>query len=157
MRIVVVLPAPFGPTKPTTWPEENANDTSLTARVDPKFFFRLTIWTFIVRSPRLYRKPGLVPCGSPRFSIPLRRTGWRRRRPDNNPAPGTAADIFRPPLFSLANRRRYTIHASRYYFRRVRYSSGLTLSRRPPESLSPNKSCRRDRLTRVRGYRRPIR
>src|SRR5262245_8061160 len=45
--MVVVLPAPLGPTKPTTCPDEKANETSSTARVGPKCFFRLTTSIFI--------------------------------------------------------------------------------------------------------------
>jgi hypothetical protein len=35
IRIVAVLPAPFGPTKPVTCPAETENDTPSTARVEP--------------------------------------------------------------------------------------------------------------------------
>ncbi len=34
-RMVVVLPAPFGPRKATTWPLGMVNETSRTARNDP--------------------------------------------------------------------------------------------------------------------------
>ncbi len=36
IRIVVVLPAPFGPMKPSTWPRSTLNDTSSTARTPSK-------------------------------------------------------------------------------------------------------------------------
>src|SRR5689334_16687965 len=49
-RIVVVLPAPFGPTNPTTLPAANVNEISSTARVLPKCFFRLTTSIFIAGS-----------------------------------------------------------------------------------------------------------
>jgi hypothetical protein len=35
-RIVVVLPAPFGPRNPTTWPDETQNDRSSSAVSMPK-------------------------------------------------------------------------------------------------------------------------
>ena len=41
MRSVVVLPAPFGPRKPVTWPGSTLKLRSLTAATAPKFFERL--------------------------------------------------------------------------------------------------------------------
>jgi hypothetical protein len=38
MRSVVVLPAPFGPRKPTIRPGSTVNDRSSTARVSPNRF-----------------------------------------------------------------------------------------------------------------------
>jgi hypothetical protein len=34
-RIVVVLPAPFGPRNPKTWPEGTSNDSPSSAMTDP--------------------------------------------------------------------------------------------------------------------------
>src|SRR5262249_22768030 len=43
MRMVVDLPAPFGPRKPSTSPRSTAKDTPSTARFAPKLFTRLSI------------------------------------------------------------------------------------------------------------------
>jgi hypothetical protein len=43
MRIVVDLPAPFGPRKPSTSPRSTANETPSTARLAPKVFTRFSI------------------------------------------------------------------------------------------------------------------
>src|SRR5947209_10408984 len=51
MRMVVLLPAPLGPTKPKICPEANSNEMPSTARVLPKYFFRPATRTFIVRLP----------------------------------------------------------------------------------------------------------
>ena len=40
MRMVVVLPAPFGPRKPSTSPFSTVNETPFTATFGPKVFFR---------------------------------------------------------------------------------------------------------------------
>ena len=40
--MVVVLPAPFGPRKPVTWPGNTSNDRSLTA----------VVWPYRLVSPR---------------------------------------------------------------------------------------------------------
>src|SRR3954471_23896987 len=43
IRMVVDLPAPFGPRKPSTSPRSTANETPSTARLGPKAFTRLSI------------------------------------------------------------------------------------------------------------------
>src|SRR5206468_12415588 len=47
MRMVVVLPAPLGPTKPKICPVVKANEMSSTAFVRPKYFLRLWMLTRI--------------------------------------------------------------------------------------------------------------
>ena len=48
MRMVVVLPAPFGPRKPYTWPAATSRSSSLTAIVSPKRLVRLVqLMTFM--------------------------------------------------------------------------------------------------------------
>src|SRR5919109_3025159 len=44
MRMVVDLPAPFGPRKPSTSPRSTANEMPSTARFGPKLFTRFSIW-----------------------------------------------------------------------------------------------------------------
>src|SRR6516162_2609599 len=46
MRMLVDLPAPFGPRKPRTSPRSTANETSSTARLAPKTLTRF--WTLII-------------------------------------------------------------------------------------------------------------
>src|SRR6185369_2150013 len=48
MRIVVVLPAPFGPSMPTISPRSMVKETSSTARVSPNFLTRC--FTSIIRA-----------------------------------------------------------------------------------------------------------
>ena len=48
MFMVVVLPAPFGPTNPTTSPDENENDRSSTAFALPKTRVRWETEIFMV-------------------------------------------------------------------------------------------------------------
>src|SRR3954469_4730240 len=48
MRIVVLLPAPFGPRKPRTSPFSTVKETPLTATFGPKVF--LKFWTLIMCS-----------------------------------------------------------------------------------------------------------
>src|SRR5260221_8614324 len=43
IETVVVLPAPFGPSRPTIWPARTENDTSVTATSDPNDFRRFLI------------------------------------------------------------------------------------------------------------------
>src|SRR5262245_47164461 len=50
MRMVVDLPAPFGPRKPSTSPRSTVNDTSFTASFGPKLFTRFS--TLIIPPPR---------------------------------------------------------------------------------------------------------
>src|SRR5579872_360733 len=61
MRIVVVLPAPFGPRKPYTWPADTPRSSPLTATTDPKRLVRrLQLITSIrptVRRPRARQRP----------------------------------------------------------------------------------------------------
>src|ERR1035437_8480679 len=47
IRIVVVLPAAFGPTKPKTWPESSENEMLSTATVLPNSFRKFLTWTFM--------------------------------------------------------------------------------------------------------------
>src|SRR5262249_61384218 len=95
--MVVVLPAPFGPTKPTTCPDEKANETSSTARVTPKCFFRLTTSIFIcrlrlhsldslVRTPECHKQLSTLCAKRSRANL-LREIDLTRARPDNNPIP----------------------------------------------------------------------
>src|ERR671922_2759927 len=44
MRMVVDLPAPFGPRKPSTSPRSTVNEMPSTARFGPKLFTRFSIW-----------------------------------------------------------------------------------------------------------------
>src|SRR4030095_16350741 len=44
MRMVVDLPAPFGPRKPSTSPRSTLKEMPSTARLGPKAFTRLSIW-----------------------------------------------------------------------------------------------------------------
>src|SRR5262245_14947640 len=92
--MVVVLPAPLGPTKPTTCPDEKANETSSTARVGPKCFFRLTTSIFIYRlriDPPARalerRKRPSAPCARHSRANLLRETSPNRAWPDNNRLP----------------------------------------------------------------------
>src|SRR5262245_54493444 len=102
--MVVVLPAPLGPTKPTTCPEEKSNETSSTARVRPKCFFRLTTSIFIyrlridspVRAPERHKRPS-APCARHSRANLLRETNSNQAWPDNNrlqARPGDSADTF---------------------------------------------------------------
>ena len=43
MRMVVDLPAPFGPRKPSTSPRSTLNDTPSTARLAPKVLTRFSM------------------------------------------------------------------------------------------------------------------
>src|SRR5260221_5332560 len=43
IETVVVLPAPFGPSRPAIWPARTENDTSVTATSDPNDFRRFLI------------------------------------------------------------------------------------------------------------------
>ena len=43
MRMVVDLPAPFGPRKPSTSPRSTVNEIASTARFGPKLFTRFSI------------------------------------------------------------------------------------------------------------------
>src|SRR5262245_10166605 len=63
MRMVVDLPAPFGPRKPSTSPRSTENETSFTASFVPKLFTRFS--TLIIPSSGGYR---LTP--PPSFSGP---------------------------------------------------------------------------------------
>src|SRR5271167_1580611 len=45
MRMVVDLPAPFGPRKPKISPGVTSSDTSFTAMKSPNFFTRWSMWT----------------------------------------------------------------------------------------------------------------
>src|SRR5918999_4479783 len=50
MRMVVDLPAPLGPRKPSTSPRSTVNETPSTARLVPKDFTRLSILIIAARS-----------------------------------------------------------------------------------------------------------
>src|SRR4051812_13386551 len=49
MRMVVDLPAPLGPRKPSTSPRSTVNETSSTARFAPKVFTRFSILIIYLR------------------------------------------------------------------------------------------------------------
>src|SRR3954469_20034415 len=54
MRIVVDLPAPLGPRKPSTSPRSTLNEMSSTARFAPNV---LTRWSMVIKGPN-YRRIG---------------------------------------------------------------------------------------------------
>ena len=56
--MVVVLPAPFGPTKPKMWPESNEKEMLSTATVLPNSFRKFLTSTFIgCRPGQGFQKP----------------------------------------------------------------------------------------------------
>src|SRR5262249_2405589 len=54
IRIVVVLPAPLGPRKPTTWRRSTWKETSSTASHWPKYLVRRSTSIIIVRISRAF-------------------------------------------------------------------------------------------------------
>src|SRR6185312_1444647 len=103
-RMVVVLPAPFGPRKPVTLPGSTSNDRSLTAVTSPYRLVRPRTWiiglwlTGIVPSSSPLRADGVglpPPGAQPRQASTETDPPWRRSvhdlRLDRPPliAPGT--------------------------------------------------------------------
>ena len=66
MRIVVDLPAPFGPRKPTTSPRPTVKDTLSTAVKVPK---RLVSPSISIRGASVERGPGCYPWGLDRTRL----------------------------------------------------------------------------------------
>ncbi|MNC90861.1 hypothetical protein D3C83_70140 [compost metagenome] len=62
MRMVVDLPAPFGPRKPSTSPRSTVNETSFTASFAPKAFTRFS--TLIIP---ILRRTGLTAAAAAIF------------------------------------------------------------------------------------------
>ena len=81
MRIVVDLPAPFGPTKPVTRPGSTVNDSPSTATVRP---YRL-------RSPRHWMRASPKPAAAPASTrpIPSRAHQSRDEGPAQEPVPAS--------------------------------------------------------------------
>src|SRR6185369_13202143 len=77
MRMVVVFPAPFGPTKPMTSPDENANETPSTATVFPNRLRRPTASKRIALAP--FRHADDAARRAVRVRTLERRVGERRR------------------------------------------------------------------------------
>src|SRR5579871_5180356 len=66
-RMVVDLPAPFGPMNPKIWPDPNENEMPFTARVRPYSLRRSRTSTFIAALPE--------DAEHGRLRLPLRRAG----------------------------------------------------------------------------------
>src|SRR5262245_18505299 len=65
MRMVVVLPAPLGPRKPTISPRSTSNVTRSMARTGPKYLVSLSTWIMVPsrgagRGPEQARRAGVV-------------------------------------------------------------------------------------------------
>ena len=105
MRMVVVLPAPFGPRKPRISPFSTRKETPSTAVARPYLLVRLSTSIIVLVSPcyRWTRRPGGA---APRAGRSIRACARQpRRTPAPRPSPAAVAKYHSDSFFRVSNRR----------------------------------------------------